>query len=192
MKIAAFAGVALLALSACGQSGGQSEVPPTDTAAAAKSEPKIVPSVPVSVEEAERAPTDLAPYVGKYPFDKVGGHRFLDNPAVKAAIAAAVPDAKQRAQVKFAEDGLGLPIVKVDGGRILVWGGAKRAEDRYNWAVVIAPDGSKPEVCIYDGLGYGEDFQSAQWFKPGQPGIMKQGTCPSTDEDYPAAEIAAG
>lgn len=192
MKISAFAGIALLALAACGQGDGQSEGPPADTAAAAKSEPKIAPSVPVSVKQAERAPTDLSPYVGKYPFDKVGGHRFLDNPAVKAAIAAAVPDAKQRARVKFADDGLGLPIVKVDGGRILVWGGAKRAEDRYNWAVVIAPDGSKPEVCIYEGLGYGEDFQSAQWFKPGQPSIMKQGTCPSADEDYPAAEIAAG
>lgn len=192
MKIPTFAGIALLALTACGQDDGQSETPLADTAATAKSEPKIAPSVPVSVKEADRAPADLSPYVGKYAFDEVGGHRFLDNPAVKAAIAAAVPDAKQRTVVKFADDGLGLPIVKVDGGRILVWGGAKRAEDRNNWAVVIAPDGSKPEVCIYDGLGYGEEFQSAQWFKPGQPSIMKQGTCPSTDEDYPAAEIAAG
>lgn len=138
------------------------------------------------------AAANLAAYVGKYPFDVVNGHRFLDHPAVKAAIAAAVPDAKQRATIAFADNSLGLPIVRVAGGRILVWGGEWRAEDRYNWAVVIAPDGTKPEVCIYDGLGYGQDFQSSMWLEPGQPGVMKQGTCPSAAEDYPPAEIVAG
>ncbi|NIJ39361.1 hypothetical protein FHR22_004108 [Sphingopyxis panaciterrae] len=188
MKTAILAGVALLALSACGQEASA----PAAKAEPAATEPETAPSAPVSVKEAQRAAVDLAPYIGKYPFDVVAGHRFLDNPAVKAAIAAAVPDAKQRAAVQFDDNGLGLPIVKVDGGRILAWGGAKRAEDRYNWAVVIAPDGSKPEVCIYDGLGYDEDFQSSQWFEPGKASIMKQGKCPSADEDYPAAEIAAG
>lgn len=142
--------------------------------------------------QAKEGAADLNTYVGKYPFDAVNGHRFLDHPVVKAAIAAAVPDAKARAGVVFPDDGLGLPIVKVAGGRILIWGGDRRAEDRYNWSVVIAPDGSKPEVCIYNGLGYGEDFQSAEWFEPGKPSIMKQGTCPSAAEDYPAADIAAG
>lgn len=142
--------------------------------------------------QAKEATANLNAYVGKYPFDVVNGHRFLDHPAVQAAIAAAVPDATKRAAVKFDDNGLGLPIVKVDGGRLLIWGGAWRAEDRYNWSVVIAPDGSKPEVCIYDGVGYGEDFQASEWFEPGRKSIMKQGRCPSADEDYPAADIAAG
>ncbi|WP_428630941.1 hypothetical protein [Sphingopyxis sp.] len=116
------------------------------------------------VHAKDAAATDLNIYVGKYPFDAVNGHRFLDHPAVKAALVAAVPDAKQRATIAFAENSLGLPIVRVAGGRILIWGGEWRAEDRYNWAVVIAPDGSKPEVCIYDGVGYGQDFQSSSWF----------------------------
>lgn len=188
MKTAVLASAALLTLSACGPAASA----PAAEAEPAAAQPKIAPDAPVDAKEAKRAAADLTPYIGKYPFDAVGGHRFLDNPAVKAAIAAAVPDAKQRAAVQFDDDGLGLPIVRVDGGRILAWGGAKRAEDRYNWAVVIAPDGSKPEVCIYDGLGYDEDFQSSQWFEPGKASIMKQGKCPSADEDYPAAEIAAG
>lgn len=187
MKIAAFAGTALLVLSACGQAAS-APAEQADTA----SQPGTAPNAPVSIRQAEGGPVDLTPYIGKYPFDAVKGHRFLDNPVVKAAIAAAVPDTKQRAAVEFPDDGLGLPIIRVEGGRILAWGGAKRAEDRYNWAVVIAPDGSKPEVCIYDGLGYGEDSESSQWFEPGQPGIMKQGSCPSAAEDYPAAAIAAG
>ncbi len=190
MKIVAFTGTALLILAAC----AQAEKPAADKAETAKSQPSIAPGVPASgsLKQADRVATDLTPYIGKYPFDVVNGHRFLDHPAVKAALAAAVPDAKQRADVNFAEKSLGVPIVRVKDGRILIWGGEWRAEDRYNWAVVIAPDGSKPEVCIYDGVGYGEDFQSAQWFEPGKPGIMKQGACPSAAEDYPPADIAAG
>lgn len=188
MKFIVAATAALLPLSAC----TQADSPPADPAESVASEPKITPSIPISVKGARRMAVDLAPYVGKYPFDVVGGYRFLDHPAVKAAIAAAVPDARKRGEIRFAENGLGLPIVRVDGGRILAWGGARRAEDRYNWAVVIAPDGSDAEVCIYDDAGYGEDFQSSEWFTADGPSVMKQGTCPSADEDYPAAEIVAG
>ena len=134
---------------------------------------------------------NLSVYVDKYPFDAVKGQRFLDHPAVKAAIAKAVPDANLRKKIRTEDDSVNVPIV-LASGRILAWGGAKRAEDRYNWAVAIAPDGSKPEVCIYDGVGYGSDFQASQWFKPGQKSIMKQGKCPSSAEDYPPHDIAAG
>lgn len=140
---------------------------------------------------AHRAAPNLSAYVGKYPFDTVLGYRFLDHPAVRAVIARAVPDARLREQVKTEDDAVNVPIVLVNG-RILAWGGAKRAEDRYNWSVVIAPDGSAPEVCIYEGLGYENDQKASQWFEPGKPGIMKQGNCPSSHEDYPARPIAAG
>lgn len=135
---------------------------------------------------------DLARYVGRYPFDRVGGYRFLDHPAVKAAIARAVRDPVRRATVRLEDGAINVPIVRVAGGRILAWGGAKRAEDIYNWAVVVAPDGSKLEVCIFDGENQGSAFQSSQWFEPGQPGIMKVGRCPSSAEDYPPRPIAAG
>lgn len=188
MKIAAVAALPLLVLAAC----GQAESPAPEKVETAKSEPAIAPSIPVSVKHATRGPVDLTPYIGKYPFDVVNGHRFLDHPAVKAAIAASVPDAKTRAGVVFPDRALGLPIIKVEGGRILIWGGDWRAEDRYNWSVVIAPDGSKPEVCIYDGVAYGEDSDSSEWFEPGKPSVMNQGSCPSSAEDYPPEEIAAG
>lgn len=167
MRIGIWAGIMLIGLAS--QAHGQSHKPATGKSTG----------------------TDLSIYVGKYPFDTVKGHRFLDHPAVKAAIIAAVPDAKMRESVRTDDDSVNVPIVAA-GGRILVWGGARRAEDRYNWAVAIAADGSKPEVCIYDGVGYGEDFQASQWFVPGRPGIMKQGKCPSSGEDYPPHEIAAG
>ena len=188
MKLVTAAIAALLPLSAC----AEAEAPQDGPAKTAASEPKIAPSIPISVKEARRGPVDLTPYIGKYPFDVVNGHRFLDNPAVKAAIAASVPDAKARAGIAFAERSLSVPIVRVAGGRILIWGGAWRAEDRYNWAVVIAPDGTKGEVCIFEAVGDDPELWSATWYAAGQPPVMKQGDCPSAAEDYPAAEIAAG
>ncbi|WP_439569207.1 hypothetical protein [Sphingopyxis sp.] len=149
-------------------------------------------AAPAAAAPGPAAAPDLSAYAGKYPFDVVNGHRFLDHPAVQAAIAAAVPDAKLRAGIDFAENSLGLPIARVDGGRLLIWGGAWRAEDRYNWAVVIASDGSDAQVCIYDGVGYGEDFQASQWFEAGRPSVMKQGSCPSSAEEYPPEDVAAG
>lgn len=135
---------------------------------------------------------NLSSYVGKYPFDRVGGYRFLDHPAVKAAIARAVRDPAVRGTVRREDGAVNVPIVRVAGGRILAWGGAKRAEDTYNWAVVVAPDGSKPEVCVYNGENQDGAFRSSQWFEPGQPSIMKVGSCPSSAEDYPPKAIAAG
>ncbi|MBU0825270.1 MAG: hypothetical protein KKA44_15215 [Alphaproteobacteria bacterium] len=188
MKLIAATLAALLPLSAC----AEAETPQAEPAKPAASEPKISPSIPISVKEARRGPVDLTPYIGKYPFDVVSGHRFLDHPSVKAAIAAAVPDADARAQVVFADNGLGLPIARVAGGRILAWGGARRAEDRYNWSVVVAPDGTNPEVCVFEAVGDDPERWSSTWYAPGQPTIMKQRGCPSAAEDYPAAEIVAG
>lgn len=188
MKLIAATLAALLPLSAC----AEAETPQAEPAKTAASEPKISPSIPISVKEARRGPVDLTPYIGKYPFDVVSGHRFLDHPSVKAAIAAAVPDADARAQVVFADNGLGLPIARVAGGRILAWGGARRAEDRYNWSVVVAPDGTNPEVCVFEAVGDDPELWSSTWYAPGQPTIMKQRGCPSAAEDYPAAEIVAG
>lgn len=188
MKFVAVALAMLLPLSAC----AEAENPNAEPAKTAASEPEISPSIPISVKDARRGPVDLTPYIGKYPFDVVNSHRFLDHPAVKAAIAAAVPDARTRAGIAFADRSLGVPIVRVAGGRILIWGGEWRAEDRYNWAVIIAPDGTQPEVCIYDADNHDGDYSASMWFTPDQPATMKQGTCPSTAEDYPPADIAAG
>lgn len=189
MKVVAFTGLAVLALAGCGQTASTpNEQAQGPTLAAKSDQPSAAPAPQPSVTPA----IDLTPYIGKYPFDVVDGYRFLDNPVVTAAIAAAVPDPKVRSVVRYKDGELGIPIKRVKGGRILIWGGANHAEDRYNWSVVIDPDGAKPEACIYDGLGYDEVFQSSQWFEPGVPSIMKQGKCPSDPEDYPAADIASG
>lgn len=181
---------ALIGLAACTQADDQQKNVAEPAANTAEARIAATPDNAVAPKAATPRATDLSAYVGKYPFDKVDGHRFFEHPAVKAAIAAAVPDKKVASGVRTG-DGVNVPIVEVNG-RIIAWGGERRAEDRYNWSVVIAPDGSKPEVCIYDGVGYDDELQSSQWFEPGEPSIMKQGKCPSSSEDYPPRAIAAG
>ena len=190
MKLVAATLAALLPLSAC----AEAETPNNETAKTVVSEPKISPSIPLSVKEARRGPVDLTPYIGKYPFDVVNGHRFLDHPAVQATVVSRRSRRRRtRASIAFADHGLGVPIVRVAGGRILALGWRmRRAEDRYNWAVVIAPDGTKGEVCIFEAVGDDPELWSATWYVAGRPAVMKQGDCPSAAEDYPAADIAAG
>lgn len=139
-----------------------------------------------------KAVASLSAYVGKYPYDVVGGYRFFDNPKVKAAVAKAVGKARLQTTIRAEPGAVNVPIIRVGKGRILAWGGAKRAEDVHNWAVVISPDGSKPEVCVYEGLGAENDTPSSRWFEPGQPSIMKMGKCPASAEEYPPHAIAAG
>lgn len=189
MRMAILA-VALTGLAACAQADDPQKNVAEPAANSAEATPVAAPGNSVAPQQVAPRATDLSAYVGKYPHDVVNGHRFFENPVIRAAIAAAVPDRKQADGVETGE-GVNVPIVEVNG-RIIAWGGAKRAEDRYNWSVVIAPDGTKPEVCIYDGVGYDDDFQSAQWFEAGKPSIMKQGKCPSSREDYPPRAIAAG
>ncbi|WP_420136965.1 hypothetical protein [Sphingomonas sp.] len=140
----------------------------------------------------KQAGGNLSAYVGKYPYDVVGGYRFFDNPKVKAAVAKAMGKARVNTVIAYDDGSVEVPIVRVRDGRLLAWGGAKRSEDVHNWAVVISPDGSKPEVCVYEGIGIDDDTPSSQWFEPGQGSIMKLGKCPSAAEDYPPHEIAAG
>ena len=93
-------GPALLALSACGPVNSA----PAAKAEVAKPDPKSATSIPAAREQAKPAPVDLTPYIGKYPFDVVNGRRILDHPGVKAALTAAVPDVKTRADVAFAAE----------------------------------------------------------------------------------------
>lgn len=162
-----------------------------NTAKAVAAEPAASKVKPAATNDAGRPAPSLAAYVGKYPFDTVNGHKFLDNPAVKAAIAAAVPDAKQRDFIYSNRGGINVPIFEKNG-HIVAWGGPHRAQDSANWAVAITLDGRSAEVCLYEGVGLGDDTPSSQWFTAGEQSIMKLGQCPSSEEDYPPKEIAAG
>ena len=190
MLVAPIAAISIL--SACGPQLAKEE---SSTATGAQAEAGTIRKSDMATgtsNAAAKSSANLSGYVGKYPRDKVDGQRFLDNPLVKAAIQSALRNADDRSFV-YGTHGIEVPIFEKNG-RIVAWGAENRAEDSYNWAVAITPDGGKADVCIYKAAVPVEpdDFPSSQWFSAGKESIMMQGQCPSEKADYPPREIVAG
>jgi len=118
---------------------------------------------------------DLSTFVGKHPAESVDGTRFLDEPAVRAAVAATVADASVRDFV-FNYNGPDAPIVSKDG-RILAWGCERHNCGYHNWSIAITPDGANAEVCFY----HDDDSADgpATWYLSGGKTEKRPGNCPS-------------
>lgn len=169
-----------LALSACGGADTSNETignvvnvaesaeNPANGAADVANAANIAATAPAAAETLSR-------YVGKYPFDKVDGQSWDSDPAIKAAVTAAVPDGKIR---EWVLDGAGptTPIVQQDG-KILSWACEQHNCGPHNWATLIDARTGAAEVCYYDSAS---DSKQARWFKAGKES-RRDGECPSGD-----------
>lgn len=124
---------------------------------------------------ATHAPADLERYVGSYPTDAVKGASFLTDPAVKAAVGAAVPDAAVRDRV-LDTDVTATPVV-LEEGRVLSYGCEPHNCGPHNWSIVVTRDGTTAGVCYYD-----EDTKAARWYPQGFA-PPPTGGCPSGSDD---------
>ncbi|MEH3099852.1 hypothetical protein [Sphingomonas adhaesiva] len=113
----------------------------------------------------------LTRYVGSYPSDTVGTSSFLSDPAVRAAVASAVPDPGIRERVLDAE-ATATPIALVEG-RVLSYACEPHNCGPHNWAIAVTPDARTAAVCYYD-----QDAQEARWY-PQSAGPNPEGGCPS-------------
>jgi hypothetical protein len=180
-SIAAAAPLALLlVLAACGGSGNQAA--PAANAAADEANAALPPANGAVATESAAAPAPasapatgiLSAYVGKHPSEKVGDLAFLDQPSVKAAVAA-VADAKVRDFV-FHYNGPDAPIALKDG-RVLAWGCEAHNCGYHNWSVAITPDGRDAQVCFYHDNDKPDG--TATWYLPGGRTEKRAGNCPS-------------
>ncbi|NTS65344.1 hypothetical protein HRV97_09230 [Sphingomonas sp. HHU CXW] len=151
----------LTTLAACGRAP---EPQPEPTRAAATPTPAPTPS-------AIGAATDLSRYVGQYPFDPVAGGRFIDEPAVRAAVARVVPDADVRDTV-LSRDATANPVAEQDG-RILSWACEAHNCGPHNWAIAITSDGRDAAVCYHD-----QDAGVSRWYPADYRSASPDG-CPS-------------
>lgn len=151
---------ALLALAACQQA------PPAAENVAAP------PSEAVSRPAPATPTADLSRYAGAYPFDEVGGRRFVDEPAVRDAVERLAPDQAVVARF-FNVNGPRTPVQPQDS-KLVSWGCETHNCAAHNWALRIAPDGSGAELC------YKPDGASPQWYGADPVGAPKDG-CPSGD-----------
>lgn len=121
----------------------------------------------------------LDAYVGKHPHEKVGPTTFLTNPAVKAAIVKAVPDADIRNFIADLEMTT-VPIRRIDD-RLLASGWDQRSGGDVNWAVLMSLDGTKTAVCYSTGVE--PDVRGADWYVDGAKVFTLYARCPSRTED---------
>lgn len=154
----------LLLATACSR-----EPEPTGSGGDAKASAPAAPAAPAASEGR------LSRFVGRHPSEAVGGVRFLDDPAVRAAVAATVADAGVRDFV-FNYNGPDAPIVMKDG-RILAWGCERHNCGYHNWSVAITPDGAKADVCFYDNDDSADG--PATWRLSDGRTEQRPGNCPS-------------
>jgi hypothetical protein len=124
------------------------------------------------------APADpLAAYVGKYPFDKVDGKTFYEQPVVKAAVAKAVADKEIAALVGKAGDGPAGPIALIDG-KVSAWACEAHNCGDHQWTIMVDGAAGTARVCYHDA----ETMQDqSRWYDGAGGSAMKAGECPSED-----------
>ena len=128
-----------------------------------------------------RNPPDLARYAGHYPFDRVAGVRFLDHPAVRAAVAEAAPTPRVRARI-LAEGTSGL--IFVTPTMVLTWACEPHNCGSHNWSIVIGRRSGARLIC------YKPDGQPARWYRR-QRVVATGDGCPFEVADLPAAIVNA-
>jgi hypothetical protein len=160
----AIVALAALLLAGCHAANPGEQATPTPAATATTPAP-----TPAATPDAA-----LTRYVGHYPFDKLDGTRFLDQPAVTAAVGKLVPDARIRALV-LGGDGPTSPVA-LQAGKLVAWGCETHNCGGHDWSIVIAPDGSGASVCYHDEATMKE---RARWYLAADRTEMREGDCPS-------------
>ncbi len=116
---------------------------------------------------------DLAAYAGKYPFDKVNDVAFFDQPVVKAAVAAAIPEMAVLGWVMGANGGPSAPI-EVKNGKVASWACEQHNCGDHQWTVLIDPAGKAAEVCYQDAAALPG---KTRWYRAGTAPETREGTC---------------
>lgn len=109
---------------------------------AAPAEDATVMDISAGEAAMEEAPAvtrsgDLTAYVGKFPFDEVGGVACKGHPLVKAGIRKSVTDAAVRAAIST-PDGPSAPIATYQR-KVGSWGCQAHNRSDHQWAVLVDP-----------------------------------------------------
>ncbi|WP_414901129.1 hypothetical protein ACMT1E_14515 [Sphingomonas flavalba] len=152
---------ALLCAACSGGAGNHAAATDANSGAEAETNIADAVSVPSNAATGEAA---LSGYVGKYPFDEVGGATFLANPLVTGAVTAAVGDKAVLDWVLNPGAGPSGPIILKDG-RLLSTGCQAHNCGDHRWTILIDPAGTAAQVCYHNAETMGE---AGQWYSGGK------------------------
>ena len=174
-----------LALSGCEKTGDNAAITDKDAAAPGAEAPAAPAAEGAAVPAAAGATPDaaatgaaapaggkLSAYVGKYPFDKVDGVIWADNPVVKAGIAKTVTDAAVRKAIATTS-GPSAPIELIQG-KVSAWGCEQHNCGPHQWMVMVDPASGATDVCYYDEA---KSADSARWFLATGKEESRKGNC---------------
>lgn len=116
----------------------------------------------------------LAAYAGKYPTDEVDGETFLGDVRVRAAVAAAVPDAEIRGRI-LGPSGPTTPI-RSRAGRLQAWGCEAHDCGPHNWTIFIDESVDNIEICYHDAATM---QGQSRWYRADRAPEMRDADCPS-------------
>ncbi|TKD51955.1 hypothetical protein [Sphingomonas baiyangensis] len=117
-------------------------------------------------------------YRGRYPNEVVGATRFNEHPLVRAAVAKALGKHKAMSARTVLEGAGPATPIAMAGDRLLSWGCEQHNCGAHNWALLVAADGSRPELCYHN-----EAMQPVtRWLIDGEASarMLPEG-CPSGD-----------
>lgn len=185
LRSTALISAAALALSSCGggtgssaDAPGEAEATGSDMQAAdaqavgADAAASAAPGDASDAPEAAAGAGGLSAYVGKFPFDKVGGVSWNDNRQVQAGIAKTVKDAAARKAI-LETPGPAAPIELIDG-KVSAWACEQHNCGPHQWMVMVDPGSGATDVCYYDEEA---DGANARWFLASGREEKRPGNC---------------
>lgn len=116
---------------------------------------------------------DYAAYVGKYPFDEIGGARFLSRPEVISAVRAALGNDALFRTIS-ATEGPSTPMF-ARGGKVGSWACEAHNCGDHQWTVLFDPATRSAEVCYHNAETTGTN---SLWYAGGRE-TRRDGDCPS-------------
>lgn len=115
---------------------------------------------------------DLTAYIGKFPFEKVGGVAWNDHPMVVAGVRKTVTDATVRRAMQ-SSGGPSAPIATYQG-KVGAWGCEQHNCGDHQWAVLVNPGSGATDVCYHNAEQTGEN---SRWFLAGGREESRPGNC---------------
>ena len=175
--LAASLALGALALAGCDRTGDNAAITDKDAVAPGADAP-AAPAAPADAAPAAQAGTvpaggdTLSAYLGKYPFDKIDGVTWADQPMMQAGIRKSVTDAAARAAI-LQWSGPSAPIELIDG-KVSAWGCEQHNCGPHQWLVMVDPASGATDVCYYDES---KSADSARWFLANGKEESRKGNC---------------
>jgi len=153
------------------EDGTPSDTPTSDTPDAASS-PTPSATTAAATTAAAKQTNDLTAYIGKFPFEEVGGVTWDNHPVVLAGIRSTVKDAAARRAI-ISVEGPSAPIGTYQG-KVGAWSCEQHNCGDHQWAVLVDAKSGATDVCYHNAA---QTAGNSRWFLANGREETRPGDC---------------